>query len=141
MISDQIKKLRLEKHFTQKQVASAIHVKVSTYSGYESGYRTPDIEKLTALADFFETSVDELLQHDYPGKEVIEKYNQIDAHGKKLTNCILDLEYERCSKPEITYCKARMASRSKDGKPVRTEYIPTEQAKEFMNLESTDEDL
>ena len=55
-----IKKLRLERGFTQKYVAEYLGVDVSTYAHYEAARRTPNIEKLRLLAELYGLK-DELL--------------------------------------------------------------------------------
>ena len=62
--SEQLKKARLRKRMTQQEVADAMCVTNSTYCGYETGKRKPDVEKLKQLARILETSVDLLLEMD-----------------------------------------------------------------------------
>ncbi|BFK48922.1 helix-turn-helix domain-containing protein [Faecalibacterium sp. i20-0019-C2] len=61
MFSERLKKLRMEKGITQKELADRLHISRSTIAGYESLGKEPDGEKLCALADFFGVSVDYLL--------------------------------------------------------------------------------
>lgn len=61
MFSERLKRLRMEKGITQKELADRLHISRSTIAGYESLGKEPDGEKLCALADFFEVSVDYLL--------------------------------------------------------------------------------
>lgn len=61
MFSERLKRLRMEKGITQKELADRLHVSRSTIAGYESLGKEPDGEKLCALADFFGVSVDYLL--------------------------------------------------------------------------------
>lgn len=61
MFSEQLKRLRMEKGITQKELADRLHISRSTIAGYESLGKEPDGEKLCALADFFGVSVDYLL--------------------------------------------------------------------------------
>jgi transcriptional regulator with XRE-family HTH domain len=56
-----IKKLRKERSWTQKDLASKLDVPFSVLNKYESGINVPPIEKLIALADALQTSVDYLL--------------------------------------------------------------------------------
>lgn len=57
-----LKELRLQKGLTQQQVATAIGKTYQAYSYYENGKRDPDTETLKLLADFFEVTVDYLLE-------------------------------------------------------------------------------
>ena len=60
-----IKKLRLERGYTQKEVAEYLGVDVSTYAHYELARRTPDIKKLRMLAELYGLN-DELLGATLP---------------------------------------------------------------------------
>ena len=54
---------RLKKR-TQDDVAFALNLKRSTYSGYENGVGEPSLEKLMALANYFKISLDGLIATD-----------------------------------------------------------------------------
>ena len=57
-------KLRDLRHFnkkTQKEVASKFNISVTCYAGYEQGYRSPDLETLVKIANYYNVSVDYLL--------------------------------------------------------------------------------
>lgn len=58
-ISQQIKKHRIEKGFTQEQLGDLVGVSMQAVSKWERG-GTPDIELLPALADVLEVRIDEL---------------------------------------------------------------------------------
>ena len=60
--SEQLKKARLERGYTQQQVADAIGVTKSTYCGYETNKRKPDVHKIKQIAAFLHTSGDILLE-------------------------------------------------------------------------------
>lgn len=62
---EQLKKARLGKNYTQKQVAGLIGVANSTYNGYETGCREPDIDSIRLLANILGTSADILLETDF----------------------------------------------------------------------------
>lgn len=53
--------LRQDHKMTQKELAEEMFVTVGTISNYENGVHYPDIEKLIALADFFNVTTDYLL--------------------------------------------------------------------------------
>ena len=48
--SEQLKKARISMGYTQQQVADALGLTASTYCGYETGKRQPDVAKLNQLA-------------------------------------------------------------------------------------------
>ena len=56
-----IYKLRIEKGYTQKQVATAINVLECTVSHWENGSRECDFDTLLLLSEFFGVSCDYLL--------------------------------------------------------------------------------
>lgn len=60
--AEQLKKARLAKGYTQQQVADAMGITNSTYCGYETGKRQPDVEKIKQLAIILDTSGDVLLE-------------------------------------------------------------------------------
>lgn len=55
--------------YTQQQVADAIGITNSTYCGYETGKRQPDVFKIKKLANFLKTSGDYLLETGFDEKE------------------------------------------------------------------------
>ena len=59
-LGKRLKELRDEQGLTQEQVANAIGVEAGAYSNYERETRTPDVQKLTALADFYRVTIDYL---------------------------------------------------------------------------------
>jgi len=56
-----LKDLRLRAKLTQQQLGDIVHVSKVSISGYERGERSPDTETLRNLANYFEVSVDYLL--------------------------------------------------------------------------------
>lgn len=57
-----LKDLREDNDLTQKQVGDGINISQRLYSYYERGERTVPPEILIALADFYKTSVDYILE-------------------------------------------------------------------------------
>ena len=60
-ISQRLRKLRLDRHMTQAQVARRVGVTASMVSSYETDIRLPSYEVLIRLADLFAVSADYLL--------------------------------------------------------------------------------
>ena len=60
-LSENIKKLRLEKDMTQSQLATVLGVSEQAVSRWENGNTYPDITLLPAIADYFKVSIDELM--------------------------------------------------------------------------------
>ncbi len=62
MFKDKLKQLRIEQNLTQADVAKAINVSPATIGNYEQGTREPrNNEMWTKLADYFNVSIDELM--------------------------------------------------------------------------------
>ena len=58
---ENIRKLRTDMGYTQKQVAEVLGVSQNTYSQYEIGVLNYPVDALVKLADFYGVSVDYLL--------------------------------------------------------------------------------
>lgn len=70
---EKIKKLRIERNLTQKQLAEMTGVAISAISSYESGNRYPSYDVLISLARIFHVSTDYLLG--------LDKLKTIDVSG------------------------------------------------------------
>lgn len=64
MFSDRLKELRLEKGLTQERFAQELNVSKGAIAMWETGKRTPDIEMLKTISNYFRVSVDELIGND-----------------------------------------------------------------------------
>lgn len=62
--SSRIKRARLNKNLSQEQLGILINVSNATICNYEKGTRKPAIEKLIALSNALEVSLDYLLGQD-----------------------------------------------------------------------------
>lgn len=63
-VGEKIKQLRKDKHITQSELAKYLNVTQSTIVAIEKGTRKLTLTKIQMLADYFETSVDILLDVD-----------------------------------------------------------------------------
>lgn len=61
MQCNRMRDLREDAELSQTELAEALGIAQTTYSGYERGFREPSLEMLCRLADFFHTSTDYLL--------------------------------------------------------------------------------
>lgn len=59
--AENLKNWRISQGILQKDLAKRLNVSEQTISHWETGYATPNIEQLIALADFFDTTIDELI--------------------------------------------------------------------------------
>lgn len=69
--AEQLKIARSNMNYTQQQVADLMGITKSTYCGYETGKRQPDVAKIKQLANILNTSGDILLETNYPPKGTI----------------------------------------------------------------------
>lgn len=102
--SDNLKRVRLRTGMTQQQVADALGITKSTYCGYETGKRQPDIAKLRKLALQLCISVDALLglvddNSEYTVSpqeyERILLFRQLDSHAQRLLRLTFEEELAR----------------------------------------------
>ena len=64
MIGNRLKTLREEHTLLQKELAKKLGLTQQTISLYESNKREPDIKTLKKIANFFEVSVDYLIENE-----------------------------------------------------------------------------
>lgn len=62
---ERLRSAREAKGYTQQQVADFMQIDKSTYCGYETGKRQPDVQKIKLLSKFLGVSGDELLETGY----------------------------------------------------------------------------
>lgn len=91
MLGSRLKKLRVTKKLTQKQLAEHIKVTHVSISGYENGNRYPDTDTLQRLADYFDVTTDYLLgRSDEPRMSEPEEFDAF-ANNKELERWYKDL--------------------------------------------------
>ena len=111
-----LKTLRESLGITQKDFASSLSIKTTTYNGYETGAREPKSDFLIAVAQKYGVTIDYLMGYsDNPnltsdGKpnfpissqetEHIKKYRTLDKYGKEAVSGILEVEFKRCKEQE-----------------------------------------
>jgi transcriptional regulator with XRE-family HTH domain len=131
VLSNNLKKLREVKKLTQKNLSEMLGVGISTVSGWESGYRHPDVEILVKIADLFDVSVDSLLgRTDFSVKVDIEseriKYlsdveklrdEVLQTFNKALTDGLLTEEQARMGLTLIQK-SLELVMASNKGKPI-----------------------
>jgi len=64
--NNKLYELRKQKGFSQEEFANRLNVSRQTISKWEVGESTPDMEKLVAISDLFEVSLDELVKGEEP---------------------------------------------------------------------------
>lgn len=87
MLAKQLKSARLNKKFTQQEVANKLNISRQSISKWENGSSTPDINTLKILASFYEISIQDLTKENENLKEKIKSNNHtIHTQQKKLSN-------------------------------------------------------
>lgn len=61
-----LRELRQEKGLRQGTIAQQLGLTQTAYSYYENEKRSPDIATLIKIADYFHTTVDNLIDHNVP---------------------------------------------------------------------------
>ena len=72
-IADKIKNARMQKGYTQEQVAENLFVSRQTISNWENGKSLPDILSIMRMSELYELSLDELMRGDRALLKKIEK--------------------------------------------------------------------
>lgn len=94
---EQLKTARLNINYTQQQVADLMGIAKSTYCGYETGKRQPDVEKIKKLACILQTSGDILLETGF-SPESEDKFEKSLAIFKSLRPEFQDYVLEQMEK-------------------------------------------
>ena len=63
-IADKIKNVRVQKGYTQEQVAENLLVSRQTISNWENGKSLPDIISIIKMSELYEISLDEMMKGD-----------------------------------------------------------------------------
>lgn len=74
VLKERIRELRKAKNITQGALANVIGVSETTISKWENGVAVPDIEMLCILSDYFEVSLDELLDRKTELKRKVSEW-------------------------------------------------------------------
>lgn len=94
IIGKRIKKLRLRKNLTQKQLAKELNVSKSTISYYEKGERNISLETLIQIVDFFDIDIDVLIGRN---RRISSEKNKIRASDEEI-KLIKELRKMKCYK-------------------------------------------
>ena len=97
MFNEKLRFLRKYQHLTQTEVAKELGINQRTYSQYETGANEPNFETLKKLANFFDVSIDYLLENDRGCIEAMETvdFETLILHGKYTIKSKFPTEKER----------------------------------------------
>lgn len=66
VFSCRLRCLRKKAQLTQEEVAKQLNIERQTYCNYENDARTPPLETIIRLADFYHVTVDDLVREKVP---------------------------------------------------------------------------
>lgn len=108
---ERLKEARILLGYRQKQVAEAMGIETSTYCGYETGKRQPDVAKIKQLASILGVSGDFLLETGFSENDQTESggglsrpegypidENHIDKNQEDRASFQLVREYQQLDK-------------------------------------------
>lgn len=87
MFKERLKKLRESKKLTQSELATALNIGRASISNYELGTRTPDIDTLVKISDYFNVTTDYLT-----GKSNFRTIE--DEYMYRKNNKLLESDYD-----------------------------------------------
>lgn len=83
MFKDKLRQLRTERNLTQAEIAKALGISPATIGNYEQGTREPrNNEMWQKLADYFDISVDELMDKTNNNRQII-KFNDDNSSSEE----------------------------------------------------------
>lgn len=103
---DRVRTYRKAKGLTQESLAKAIGVSKTTITGYELGYREPDVEKIKLLSDALGVTGDDLLNTGFSktkkapsisdeAMRMARDYDKLDNWGRQAVRDLTDTELAR----------------------------------------------
>lgn len=128
-LNEKIRRLRLSKSLTQKELSSMVSVSETTIKCWESGSKKPSAQKIVLLCQALGISTDSLLgvnsdnmnENDVYNllltsseKILIGNYRALDSHGKTVVETICELERKRIA--EYTPTTKPVLPKKKGGK-------------------------
>ena len=102
---ENLKKLRKQHNLSQQKLADILHISQQSVYKYENDITSPDIETLIRMADYFNTSVDYLINRtDIPHKiepvtdtmlnndelHLIKRYQKLEKKQKDLIKMLIE---------------------------------------------------
>ncbi len=77
MFGNRLTELRKQRNLTQNDMAKLLGVARTTYSSYEQGRRTPDVEIQNKIADYFGVTLDYLHGRNQKNDSTYTKNNKL----------------------------------------------------------------
>lgn len=92
-----IKQLRLQNNLSQTELAKIAQTSQRTISSYENSNATQNVEALIKIADYFHTTVDNLIDHNVP--YLLDTSTFSDTQ-KNIIKMLKNLNDRQCDKVE-----------------------------------------
>lgn len=94
---DALREARKEKGLTQSEIAEAMSITKSTYCGYETGKRQPDVMKIKQISEILGIPADRLLQTGHEDvqrvsakeQSMIDLFRQMTPEEKAMAEIML----------------------------------------------------
>ncbi|MFO8055422.1 MAG: LexA family transcriptional regulator [Bacteroidales bacterium] len=130
IFSKNIRLLRKRRKHTQDDVASALNIKRSTFSGYENEVAQPGIETLIALSRYFNITLDTLLTQDLSllqESQLTQLERGYDTYisGSQIRVMATTVDQENEENIEVVDEKAKAGYRSGYADPEYLKVLPT----------------
>lgn len=93
-----IRYLRKKSHLTQSQLADILGVTQTSVSQWESGRNFPDIKTARRMADFFDTTLDQIMSHSSSGGAGLRRREHVysdKVDGGLALQDVVELEVKR----------------------------------------------
>jgi len=93
---ERLKLLRENNKLTKRELCKRLNVIYSTYNNWEVNASKPSIPDLCMLADFYNITIDYLVEHsvkELPVTEIqalLQKYNRLSEKERRLVNILID---------------------------------------------------
>lgn len=99
---ENLKDLRLLSRYTQKELGNIFNVSQRTIHAWENDIQEPDIEMLIKIAQFFDTTVDDLIGFEEYEKLIQTQNNTLNQRlyneGKQFAQKVIDKEHNKGKK-------------------------------------------
>ncbi len=146
---EKIKDSRKAQKLTQKQLADAIGAKHNSVSDWENDKNKPDPDTIELLCGVLNITPNYLLksfeeEFSTREKQLIKKYRNLDAHGKKMVDFTLNEEWKRSHElksqdSKIASLNANNGKSSRIENNITTEHLLPDAAHDSTNVDITEE--
>lgn len=87
-----LKYLRESKKIEQQRIADDLNIPRSTYSCWEAGIRTPKVEQIQQVADYFNVNID-IISRDYSLQEETNTLSQQELLFNKVKDSLTESDW------------------------------------------------